>query len=42
MAARDIIVIGAFAGGLQALTELSASFPRDPAAAVFVVVHLPQ
>jgi two-component system, chemotaxis family, protein-glutamate methylesterase/glutaminase len=39
MAARDIIVIGASAGGLQALTELSTSFPKDLSAAVFVVIH---
>jgi CheB methylesterase len=39
MAARDIIVIGVSAGGLQALTELCASFPRDLGAAVFVVVR---
>jgi two-component system chemotaxis response regulator CheB len=39
MATRDVIVIGASAGGLQALTELSASFPKDLAASVFVVVH---
>src|SRR5215218_3263595 len=38
--ARDIIVIGASAGGLQALIELVKGFPPDLPAAVFVVMHV--
>src|SRR5687767_12714246 len=41
MAYRDIIVIGASAGGLQALVELCGTLPGDLAASVFVVVHMP-
>src|SRR5689334_14824858 len=36
---RDIIVIGASAGGIQALIELCRGLPPDLPAAVFVVVH---
>ncbi len=36
---RDIIVIGASAGGVMALTELFASFPPRMPAAVGVVLH---
>lgn len=36
---RDIIVIGASAGGLSALVDLVRGLPRDLPAAVFVVVH---
>ncbi|MCS6302154.1 MAG: hypothetical protein H8K07_00590 [Nitrospira sp.] len=36
---RDIIVIGASAGGVVTLTELFASFPPHLAAAVCVVLH---
>jgi two-component system chemotaxis response regulator CheB len=36
---RDIIVIGASAGGVQALSELAAGLPPGLPAAVFVVVH---
>jgi two-component system chemotaxis response regulator CheB len=39
MSGRDIIVIGASAGGIQVLEELVAGLPEDLAAAVFVVVH---
>src|SRR2546423_8105811 len=39
MPGRDIIVIGASAGGVQALTELWRALPADLPAAVFVVVH---
>jgi two-component system chemotaxis response regulator CheB len=39
-AGHDIVVIGASAGGLAALTELVAGLPADLPAAVFVVVHL--
>lgn len=39
MAGRDIIVIGASAGGLQALQELLGGLPPDLPAALFIVVH---
>ncbi len=41
MTGRDIIVIGASAGGVEALSTLVAGFPTDLPAAVFVVVHFP-
>ncbi|MCC7022071.1 MAG: chemotaxis protein CheB [Thermomicrobiales bacterium] len=41
MAHRDIVVIGASAGGIPALTTLVAGLPADLAAALFVVVHVP-
>src|ERR1041384_3023768 len=41
MATRDIIVIGASAGGVQALSKLVAAFPPDLPAAVFIVLHIP-
>lgn len=37
---RDIIVIGASAGGVEALIRLCGDFPADMAASVFVVQHL--
>jgi two-component system chemotaxis response regulator CheB len=37
---RDIIVIGTSSGGIDALKELVAEFPRDLNAAVFVVLHV--
>jgi two-component system, chemotaxis family, protein-glutamate methylesterase/glutaminase len=40
-ATRDIIVIGASAGGVQALSTLVAALPRDLPAAVFIVLHIP-
>jgi two-component system chemotaxis response regulator CheB len=40
MAKRDIIVIGASAGGVYALKELTASLPGDLAASIFVVLHV--
>src|SRR6266513_5714890 len=36
---RDIIVIGASAGGVQALQELMRGLPADFPAAIFVVIH---
>jgi len=40
VAGRDIILIGASAGGVQTLAELARHLPRDLPAAVFVVIHL--
>jgi two-component system, chemotaxis family, protein-glutamate methylesterase/glutaminase len=41
MTHRDIVVIGASAGGIQALTTLVAGLPRDFPASLLVVVHIP-
>lgn len=38
---RDIIVIGASAGGLEALFNLVACLPADLPASIFIVHHLP-
>ena len=40
MAKRDIIVIGASAGGVYALKELVANLPADFPAAIFVALHI--
>jgi two-component system, chemotaxis family, protein-glutamate methylesterase/glutaminase len=40
MAKRDIIVIGASAGGVYALKELVTSLPADFKATIFVVLHV--
>jgi two-component system, chemotaxis family, protein-glutamate methylesterase/glutaminase len=40
MFGHDIIVIGASAGGVEALSQLVAGLPRDLAAAIFVVIHI--
>ena len=40
MVKRDIIVIGASAGGLQALSALLGKLPKDLQASVFVVWHI--
>src|SRR6185503_4694264 len=40
MARRDIIVVGASAGGVEALMQLCGSLPADLPAAVFVVQHI--
>ncbi len=41
MATLDTIVIGASAGGVQALTRLVADLPANLPAAVFIVLHIP-
>ena len=40
MATRDIVLIGASAGGVEAISAIVAGFPRDLKAAVFVVLHV--
>jgi two-component system, chemotaxis family, protein-glutamate methylesterase/glutaminase len=39
MSHRDVVVVGASTGGLQALSELVRGLPTDLPAAIFVVVH---
>src|SRR5262249_11645932 len=41
MANRDIIVVGASAGGVDALAEVVGGLPADFPASVFVVCHFP-
>jgi two-component system chemotaxis response regulator CheB len=38
---HDIIVVGASAGGIEAISALVKGLPRDLAASLFVVVHVP-
>ncbi|MFD2937345.1 chemotaxis protein CheB [Spirosoma flavum] len=40
MAKRDIVVIGASAGGVMALRELVSAFPADFQAPVFIIQHV--
>ena len=40
MSNRHIIVIGALAGGMNALCELNKHLPKDLAASIFVVMHI--
>jgi two-component system, chemotaxis family, protein-glutamate methylesterase/glutaminase len=40
MAKRDIVVVGASAGGMDALLKLVAALPRDFPAALFIVWHM--
>jgi two-component system, chemotaxis family, protein-glutamate methylesterase/glutaminase len=41
VANRSIIVVGASAGGVEALSELVAHLPTDFPAAIFIVLHVP-
>ncbi|MBY0232309.1 MAG: chemotaxis protein CheB, partial [Gemmataceae bacterium] len=41
MAGRDIVVIGASAGGIEALCQVARGLPPGLPAAVFVVCHFP-
>ena len=38
---HDIVVIGASAGGVQALAELIVQLPQDLSATLFIVLHRP-
>lgn len=42
MPTRDIIVIGASAGGFEAIQKLAAGLPADLPAAVFITLHIPE
>ena len=40
MAGHDIIVVGASAGGVEALSTLVSDLPEDLPGAVFIVLHM--
>jgi two-component system chemotaxis response regulator CheB len=40
MAKHDVIVIGASAGGVEAISRIVADLPRDMRASIFVVLHI--
>ena len=42
MPCRDIVVVGASAGGIEALREITRRLPPDLPASLFVVIHFPQ
>lgn len=41
MPGHDIIVIGASAGGVEALVKLAGQLPSDLSASIFIVLHIP-
>src|SRR5262245_36886405 len=40
MAKHDVIVIGASAGGVEAISFIAAELPRDIRASIFIVLHI--
>src|SRR2546423_4534657 len=42
MTSKDIVVMGASAGGIEALSEVVAQLPEKLPASLFVVVHVPE